>query len=118
MSRREEQRVLCVSESTTQLKEMCSAVSSIHYEAVSASTPQEAVACCSSNHVAAVVLDSEFLTEKGWSAAQSIKMLSPALPILLLEQGHNGDIPSGVDGVATTVSTMLQKLAALLGRTS
>jgi DNA-binding NtrC family response regulator len=118
MSRREVQRVLCVSESTTQLKEMCSAISSMHYEAVSASTPEEAVACCSSNHVAAVVLDSEFLTEKGWSAAQSIKMLSPALPILLLEQGHNGDIPSGVDGVATTVPSMLQKLAMLLRRSS
>jgi DNA-binding NtrC family response regulator len=118
MSRREVRRVLCVSESTTQLKEMCSAVSSIHYEAVSAFTPQEAVACCSSNHVAAVVLDSEFLTQEGWSAAQSIKMLNPALPILLLEQGHNGDIPSGIDGVATTVPTMLQKLASLLRRSS
>ena len=118
MSRREERRVLCVSKSPTQLKEMCSAVSSLHYEAVAASTPQQAVACCSSNHVVAVVLDSEFLTEKGWSAAQSIKMLNPALPILLLEQGHNGDIPNGVDGVATTVPTLLQKLGALLGRSS
>ena len=118
MSRRELQRVLCVSESTIQMKEMCSAISSMHYEAVSAFTPQEAVACCSSNHVVAVVLDSEFLTEEGWSAAQSIKMLNPALPILLLEQGHNGDIPSGIDGVAMTVPTMLQKLAALLRRSS
>ena len=118
MSRRELQRVLCVSKSASQLKEMCSAISSMHYEAVSASTPQEAVACCSSNHVAALVLDSEFLTKEGWSAAQSIKMLNPTLPILLLEQGHNGDIPSGVDGVATTVPTMLQKLGVLLGRSS
>lgn len=97
---------------------MCAAISAIEYQAVSASTPQQAVACCTSNHVAAVVMGSEFLTEMGWSAAQSIKMVSPGVLILLLEQGHSENIPFGVDAVVTTVSLMALKLVALLARAS
>lgn len=39
---------------------------------------------CLNNHVSAVVLDSEFSTEVGWSAAQTFKMVNPHLPVMLV----------------------------------
>ncbi len=114
MSRREIHRILCVSQSPSQLKELVSAVSSMAYEAVSASSPEQAVACCIGNALAAIVIDSEFLTEGGWTVPHSIKMVRPDLPILLLKQKHEGDIPHGVEAVAPSVPLIMQKLAAVL----
>lgn len=115
---REKLRILCVSHSFFHLHLMRSALLSRRYEALAASTPEQAVAFCVANNVAAVVLDSEFTTEHGWSAAQTLKIINPHLPVLLLESGHNGDTPPGVDGVAATVALMLDKLNALLHRSS
>jgi DNA-binding response OmpR family regulator len=118
MLRRDTRRILCISQSPSKLKEFSSAVSSMAYEAVPVTSPQQAVACCSSNPVTAVVMDSEFLTDTGWSVARSLKMVSPSLIILLLEHGHNGDIPDGIDAVATTLSLIMQKLAVLVTQPS
>lgn len=84
------------------------------YEVLSASTPEDAVAVCLSNHISAVVLDSEFSTEAGWSAAQTLKMVKPQLPVMLLLKSGNGTVPSGVDAVAHSHSHMLPKLKGLL----
>ncbi len=118
MLRREIRQILCVSQSPSQLKELISAVSSIAYEAVPASSPEQAVACCIGNPLAAIVIDSEFLTEGGWTVPQSIKMVRPDLPILLLKQEHTGDIPHEVEAVASTVPLILQKLAVLVTQPS
>jgi CheY-like chemotaxis protein len=118
MSRRETLRILCVFKSPSQLKELVSAISSMACKAVSASSPEQAVACCISDHLVAIVIDSEFLTESGWTVARSIKMVRPDLPILLLAQVHNEDTPHGVAAVATTVPLMVQKLAALVAQHS
>lgn len=112
MSRQEAKRVLCVSQSPSHLKEMCSAISSVAYEAIPASSPEQAVACCGGNRLAAVVMDSEFFAELGWSVAQSLKLVDPDIVIILLERGHNGDIPDGTDAVATTLDFMVQQLKA------
>jgi hypothetical protein len=112
--RQERPRILCISESPAQLKEICSAVFSLGYEVISASSPERALACCIGTNVVAVVLGTESLTEMGCSAAQSIRMVRPDLPLLLLEQGHNGDVPHGISAVAANVSVMAQKLVALL----
>ncbi len=65
-------------------------------------------------------MDSEFLTKEaeGWSVARTLKLVNPTLPILLLEQGHNGDVPPGIDAVAPTIFIMKQKLVVLLARPS
>jgi hypothetical protein len=68
-----------------------------------------------SNHISAVVLDSEFSTEAGWSAAQTLKMVNPHLPVMLLLKSAEGTVPSGVDAVAPSHSHMLPKLKGLLG---
>jgi DNA-binding response OmpR family regulator len=84
------------------------------YEVISASTPEDAVAVCLSNHISAVVLDSEFSTESGWSAARTLKMVKPTLPIMLLLKSAEGTVPSGVDAVAQSHSHILPKLKGLL----
>lgn len=116
MSGREKPRILCVSRSAYQLKTMRNAIPTRDYEVLSASTPEQAVAVCVSNHVSAVVLDSEFSTEAGWSAAQSLKMVKPELFVMLLLESAAGTVPSGVDAVAPSHSTMLTKLKGLLSQ--
>lgn len=114
MSGREKPRILCVSRSVYELREMRNAFPIRDYEVLSASTPEQAVAVCVSNHVAAVVLDSEFSTEAGWSAAQTLKMVNPRLRIMLLVKSDEGPVPSGVDAVALSHSHILPKLKGLL----
>ena len=118
MSRHEKHRILCVSPSRFMLNRMRSSLSSREYEALTADTPEQAVAFCVSNNVAAVVLDSEFATTHGWSAAQTFKSINPHLPVLLLASNHNGHTPVGIDAVAPTVAVMLDKLNLLLTRNS
>lgn len=115
MSGQEKSRVLCVSRSPYQLRAMHSAFHASEYLLLSASTPEQAVAICVSNHIAAVVLDSEFSTEAGWSAAQSLKMVNPKLSVMLLVNTPDTIFPTGVDTVAHTHSEMLPKLKSLLG---
>ena len=114
MKNRVKPRVLCVSLSALKLRQMCAALPPGLYEALSASTPQQAVAACAINNIAAVVLDSEFLTDQGGTIAQTFKAINPHLPIILLEAGHDGDAPNSVDAVATTIEMMLKKLATLV----
>jgi DNA-binding NtrC family response regulator len=87
---------------------MCAALPAGLYQVLSASSPAHAVAACANNKIAAVVLDSEFLTDGGITLPQTFKALNPNLPIVLLELGHNGDIPEAVDAVATTSKMMLK----------
>jgi DNA-binding NarL/FixJ family response regulator len=82
---------------------------------LAATTPEQAVAVCVSNHVAAVVLDSQFVTN-GWSAAQTFKMVKPQLPVVLLGHDHQQAPPQGVDAVVLNHSAILHKLNDLLNR--
>ena len=116
MTGREKPRILCVSRSASQLKAICSAVPSRDYEVLAASTPEQAVAVCVSNNLAAVVLGSEFSTETGWSAAQTFKMVKPRLPVVLLGDDHQLQPPHGVDAIASTYFAIQQQLNALLNR--
>jgi PleD family two-component response regulator len=111
---REKPRILCVSRSARQLRAMREALPARHYEVLSASTPEQAVAVCVSNQISAVVLDSEFSTEAGWSAAQTLKMVNRNLRVMLLLKSADGTVPSGVDAVAPSHSHMLPKLKGLL----
>ncbi|HXA84356.1 MAG TPA: response regulator [Candidatus Dormibacteraeota bacterium] len=106
-------RVLCVSRSPYQLRAMRSAFPATEYQVLAASTPEQAVAVCLNNRISAVVLDSEFSTEAGWSAAQTLKMVNPQLPVILLKSA-DGTVPCGVDAVALSHSHILPKLKRLL----
>lgn len=114
MTGRAKPRILCLSVSSFKLTQLCAALPARQYQVLSASNPAQAVAVCATNNIAAVVLDSEFLTDGSSTLAQTFKAVNPQVPILLLETGHNGDIPEAVDAVATTREIMLKKLAALI----
>lgn len=115
MMGREKPRILCVSSSSPQLDALCSALPSRDYEVLSATSPEQAVAVCVANNLAAVVLDSEFSTEAGWSAAQTFKMVKPHLPVVLLGHNHHQP-PHGVDAIVTNYSGIQRKLNELLNR--
>ncbi|HEX3584346.1 MAG TPA: response regulator [Candidatus Angelobacter sp.] len=112
----EKPRILCVSRSSSQLEAICSALPRREYEVVTATTPEQAVAVCVSNNLAAVVLDSEFSTDAGWSAARTFKMVKPHLPVVLLGHDHQQAPPHGVDSVALNCSAIQHKLNELLNR--
>ena len=110
-----QQRILCVIHSTSNRKTLPLALQSAQYEVFLALTAEQAVAFCMGNLFAAVVLDSEFLSEAGWSVAQTFKGLYPRLPIVLfLEDHHRAEIPQAVDAIANTATTMLHELGRLL----
>ena len=116
MTGREKPRILCVSRSSSQLKAICSALPRKKYDVVTATTPEQAVAVCVSNNLAAVVLGSEFSTDAGWSAARTFKMVKPHLPVVLLGHNYEQAPPHGVDAVAPKHSAIKHKLDALLNR--
>jgi len=115
MPGREKPRILCVSRSTYQLRAMIASLPARDYEVLAVSTPEDAVAVCLGNHISAVVLDSEFSTEAGWSAARTLKMVNPQLPVMLLLKSVEAAVPSGVDAVAPSHSHIGDKLKVLLG---
>jgi PleD family two-component response regulator len=115
MRGREKPRILCVSRKSFQLETMRSALTIRQYAVLSASTPEQAVAVCVSNNVAAVVLDSEFSND-GWSAAKTFKMINPRLLIVLLGRDHGGPLPYGVDAIAPAYSFIAETLDKVLKR--
>jgi CheY-like chemotaxis protein len=110
--------ILCLSRSSSQLKEILSHLGHALYATVSASSPEQAVAFCAANQVNAIVLDSEFATEGGWTIAQSFRMVTPRLPIVLLRMNHDRKIPAGIDAVAEGTDVVLNTLRMLLAKTA
>ena len=74
------------------------------YTVVVPSTADQAVALCLHNPIAATLIDRESLAqENDWSLAQSLKMVAPHTPVLLLVKGRvpkREGIPVGVDWIA------------------
>jgi len=74
------------------------------YDVSEVPTPDNLVALCMNNPIYAVILDICELGEiEGWSVAQSIKMVNPALAVILLCHGAvpEVELPTGVDALAT-----------------
>lgn len=85
------------------------------YTLVVPPTPDQAVAVCLHNRVAAVLIDEGMLTEvEDWSLARSFKGVSPNTPVLLLarDSGAHREMPPGVDCVVSENEPM-QVLKAL-----
>ena len=74
------------------------------YAVSEAQAPDNLVALCMNNPVHAVIVDICELGEiEGWSVAQSLKMVNPALAVVLLCHGAipEVELPAGVDALAT-----------------
>ncbi|HEY2914702.1 MAG TPA: hypothetical protein VGK21_15160 [Candidatus Angelobacter sp.] len=78
------------------------ALKSSGYRLMTTFTPDHAVAICVNNPVDAVILDQEhFILTKGWSVAQSLKLIRNNLCVILVVRGKivGSDLPAGVDAV-------------------
>lgn len=71
------------------------------YTVVVPSTADQAVALCLHNPIAATLIDrGSLVQDEDWSLAQSLKMVAPQTPILLLIKGRvskKSGIPVGID---------------------
>jgi len=114
MRNRERRIVVCVLHSSSNIGTLPPILRSAQYQVIVSLTADEAVAFCISNLVVAVVLDSEFLSEAGWSVAETLKALCPKVPILLFVEPHkDGTMPKSIDATANTGETMLAELNRL-----
>jgi len=88
------------------------------YAISEAHSPDHLVALCLSNPAQAVILDvCELGAVEGWSVAQSIKMVNPSLPVVLLCHGPvpvEVELPTAVDVLAS--DSDLQGLLTALHR--
>jgi DNA-binding response OmpR family regulator len=114
--RRKRPTILCLSRSGSRLREIIAHLGETHYETIPVSSPEEAVAFCAANQVNVIVLDSEFITEDGWTVTQSFRMVAPQLPIVLLKPEKIAVIPGGIDAIASSTELILGTLKALLAR--
>lgn len=74
------------------------------YTVVVPPTPDQGVAICVHNRIAAVLVDEGTLTAvEDWSLARSFKAVSPNTPVLLMvrDPGSHKDLPPGVDCVVS-----------------
>ena len=74
------------------------------YRLVVPTTADQAVAICLNNRMQAVLIDSDWLDEKeDWSLAQSLKMVSPDTPVLLIARASDepSKVPESVDCVVS-----------------
>ena len=87
------------------------------YAAFEAHSTDHLVALCLSNPVDAVIVDVCQLAEiEGWSVAQSVKMVKPSLPVILLCHGDvpKAELPTAVDALVS--DSDLSGLIAILDR--
>lgn len=118
MRNREQRRIVCVLHSPSNQKSLPLSLESARYEVVSGLTADQAVAFCMNNIVAAVVLDSEFISEEELSVVETFKSLCPKVPILLFVNGRHRTTPKNVDAIAYTTEIMLLELVRLFDRST
>jgi DNA-binding NtrC family response regulator len=86
------------------------------YTTAYANAADRALALCVSNPVQAIVIDQCLLEDvDGWSVAQSVKMVKPSLPVILLCHGPaptKTTLPTDVDFLVS--DTDIQQLTAVL----
>ncbi len=119
MRDREQRRIVCVLHSPSNQKSLPLSLESARYKVVSGLTADQAVAFCMNNIVAAVVLDSEFISEEELSVVETFKSLCPKVLILLFSKGRRPrTMPKYVDAIAHTTEIMLMELARLFDRST
>jgi hypothetical protein len=77
---------------------------------VSAITREQAVAICVAEIISLAIVDCDSMPDHQWSVAQSLKMVRPALPVVLLEKVEGRlNMPECIDAVIA-LTTMEQYL--------
>lgn len=103
-------RVLCIGCSSTVLERLHQCLRHSDLSVVSAITSEQAVANCVANMISLAIIDSDSMPGRQWSVAQSLKMVRPAVPVILLEKDEKHlKMPAGIDAVVS-LSTMEKDL--------
>jgi DNA-binding response OmpR family regulator len=113
------ERVLCLARSAALLEEMRKALKAYSFDLLGAFTADQGVAICVSHWIAAAILEANMVRAQDWSVVQTLKMIRPNLPILLLDerQRDRGDLPpEGIDSVVrrASMSDLVCKLKLIL----
>lgn len=115
MTNRGKRRIVRVLHSPSNQISLPRSLKSAQYAVVSDLTADQAVAFCMNNIVAAVVLNSEFISEEKLSVVETFKSLCPKVPILLfVNDRKHRTTPKYVDAIAHTAETMLLELVRLV----
>lgn len=112
-------RILLVAASSASFDATLAQIKEARLDVAIALTADQAVAVCLGSHFAAVVLDAALIRKENWSVAKSIKLVKPALPILLLDSravAREGGLPAHIEALAThnDPGEVLLKLKQLL----
>jgi DNA-binding response OmpR family regulator len=109
--------VLCVACSPVVFDSLNHAFRHSKLHVLSAATRDKGVAICVAEPIAVAVLDGESIRGQECSVAQSLKMVRPSLPIILLEErGRLSNIPEGINAVVplNAPDQLLRKIEELL----
>jgi DNA-binding NtrC family response regulator len=104
-------RILCIACSASGLSTLEQTLKRLPYSVLTAATPDQGVAMCVAQFVAAVIVDAESVRGKEWPVVKSLKLVRPSLPIILLDErsgSRNLELPEGVDELVSVAS--LEKL--------
>jgi DNA-binding response OmpR family regulator len=118
-SEKRRERVLCLAGSGALLEQMQKALKAYSFDLLGAFTADQGVAICVSEWIAAAILEANMVRAQDWSVVQTLKMIRPNLPILLLDerQRDRGDLPPrGVDSLVSRASMtdLVSKLRLIL----
>jgi DNA-binding NtrC family response regulator len=93
-------RVLCIGCSSTVFERLHQCLRHSDLNVISAITSEQAVANCVAEVISVVIVDCDSMPGRQWSVAQSLKMVRPALPVILLEKDEkHSKMPTGIDAV-------------------
>jgi DNA-binding NtrC family response regulator len=104
-------RILCIACSASGLSTLEQTLKRLPYSVLTAATPDQGVAMCVAQFVAAVIVDAKSVRGKEWPVVKSLKLVRPSLPIILLDErsgSRNLELPEGVDELVSVAS--LEKL--------
>lgn len=79
-------RVFCIGCSSTVFERLHQCLRHSDLSVISAITSEQAVANCVANMINLAIIDCDAMPGRQWSVAQSLKMVWPALPVILLEK--------------------------------
>ncbi|HKW74143.1 MAG TPA: hypothetical protein VJN64_01345 [Terriglobales bacterium] len=112
--------ILCVACSEKALAEVRLLLDHSQIQILSAATREQAVALCVSHTVNLALIDGDSIRGQELSLAGALKMIRPAVPVVLLEERHrpDGDLPQHVDFIAriATPQALLNKIQELLNQ--
>lgn len=96
-------RILCLARSAERLEALHRTLGrGTEFLPLAAATADEAVALCVAHVIAAALVDAEAIRHQEWTVVKSLKLVKPALPVILLDgrgKSRIGPLPEGITEV-------------------